>query len=140
MRNTMTAKSRKKMFSIMAVAMMMLMAFAIVMPSTSEADADDTAYYKYVINYTGEQIDSVDVYTTKGGTATHITDAKNAIWNFSNGYGPFNSSYVAIDKTTGTSGLWLNPADLTETITGDPYTMSVLAKQCCNPTLCMDRL
>ena len=43
----------------------------------------------------------------------HITDAKNAIWNFdSNGYGPFNSCYAAVDVSTGQIAYHLEPNNL----------------------------
>ena len=119
-----SAKGRVKLFSLLAVTMMVLMAFAVAMPA-DESDADSSSYYKYVINYTNEKINSVDVYTSSGGSATNISTSKNSIWNFgSDGYGPFNSCYAAVKKDTGVITYHLNPSDLSKTVEGSTYTMS----------------
>ena len=80
-------------------------------------------YYKYVINYTGEVIDSVDVYDSPNGEPVSISTPKNAIWDFKNGIGPFNSSYAAIDKATGDVAFQLDPNDLSKKLDGTTYTM-----------------
>ncbi len=118
-----SVRSRTKLFSLMAVSMMVLMAFAVAMPA-DESDADASSYYKYVINYSGESISSVDVYTSSGGSATRITDAKNSIWNFTDGYGPFNSCYAAVKKDTGAISFHLNPNNLKQKLDGTTYTTS----------------
>lgn len=105
--------TRIKLFSIFTVCLMMLASFCVISNTEKSVAEVEYPYYKYVINYTGERIDSVDVYTTKGGTAQHITDSKNAIWNFnSEGYGPFNSCYAAVDASTGQIAYHLEPNNL----------------------------
>lgn len=73
--------------------------------------------YIYVMNYTNDVINSVDVY--KNGTYTLVNNAKNAIWNFdSSGYGPFNSFYGAIKVSDGSFYAMLDPNNLKKTIDG----------------------
>lgn len=121
-----SVKGRVKLFSLLAVAMMMLMAFAIAMPA-EESDADATSYYRYEMTYSGEQITQIDIYTssTAASPAKTIT-TKNAVdsfWTFTDGYGPFNSCYAAVDST-GAIAFHLNPNNLKQKLDGTSYTTS----------------
>lgn len=121
-----SVKGRVKLFSLLAVAMMMLMAFAMAMPA-EESDADATSYYRYEMTYSGEQITQIDIYTssTAASPAKTIT-TKNAVdsfWTFTDGYGPFNSCYAAVDST-GAIAFHLNPNNLKQKLDGTSYTTS----------------
>ena len=80
--------------------------------------------YKYVINYEGETIKSVDVYISNNDPI-RITASKDPIWNFDKetGRGPFNSYYAAVDRVDGTVVFELNPYNLKQKLDGSSYTM-----------------
>ena len=116
--------AQKSLFAIMAVAIMFFGAMAVTFPAEeSDAVFGPNEYYKYIIHYTGDKIDSVDVYTSSTGSPTNIDTSKNDIWNFDHdtGYGPFNSFYAAVDIHNGKTVLVLDPYDLSKTIGGGSY-------------------
>ena len=110
------------------VLLMLSVPLFSAVPDTSDATTEIQDYYKYVINYTNDVINSVDIYTAPGGPATHITDSKNSIWDFdSEGYGPFNSFYAAVSlegDNKGELAFILDPNDLHKRIDGSSYDMS----------------
>ena len=120
--------ARIKIAALVAVLIMVVIPLASAIPGQSDAAFDDQGYYKYVINYTNDTINSVDIYTTKGGSATHITDSKNSIWNFnSEGYGPFNSFYAAVNidgENAGKMAFILDPDNLAKKIDGTTFDKS----------------
>jgi len=117
----------KLLFSVAVVAIMFLGAVAVTMPSEqSEAGFGPNNYYKYVMTYSGEEITKVEVYDTSEHIAKTITtkNTLDSFWNFnSDGYGPFNSCYAAVEKTTGKIFYRLDPNDLTKTVEGASYNM-----------------
>ena len=116
---------RGKLAVLAVVLMMLTVVLASAVPEQSDAVNSGDGYYKYVLNYTGEKINSVDVYTSSTGDPTNITEAKSSIWNFDDttGYGPFNSYYAAVNYNDGTIAFKLKPSDLTKKIDGEGYTM-----------------
>jgi len=128
-----TRRERNKIVAFLAVLMMAAVPLASAIPEGSDAIFDNQGYYRYVIDYTDNVIDKVSVYiyaesgNPPADPQKEITtkNTRDSYWNFnSEGYGPFNSFYAAIDISSGVPKLILDPSSLDRTIDGKSYDMS----------------
>ena len=112
---------RTRMWAIFAVAVMLAVLFAPMVP----ADGTDNALpsYSYTINTNAEIISGTYDPIGSSSTGSYVSSNGENVgsWGFdSDGYGPFNSFYAAFDATQDNRMVChLDPNDLTRSVDGE---------------------
>ena len=115
--------------AVLAVLLMVISSFGVIETASEDSDASSDSW-TCTITVTDSKIETK--YAKNGATLSDTTpvsgnngNASVGSWGFdSDGYGPFGSYYIAVDKDTGKIYAHLNPSDLSKTMKGESISAS----------------
>lgn len=115
--------------AVLAVLLMVISSFGVIETASEDSDASSDSW-TCTITVTDSNI--VTKYAKNGATLSDTTpvsgnngNASVGSWGFdSDGYGPFGSYYIAVDKDTGKIYAHLDPSDLSKTMKGESISAS----------------